>query len=247
MAVLSDFSAPDMILCSSRLRTSGEGEDSMEAASQRIVEYLYEALTDSRGSPACALVRLFKTHPFDALSPALQSFASAIAGATLPGSARCLTLMATAGDEPDWRSRAASRGHQAIPLPSLGAIEKIPMISQLIKQLGVEIAAVLEPDPAVIFDLAQKRYNVFHVERAAGSPYVPAQKDFVIRCGIKSVVGFGGILPSGELFALILFSRVHISHEIAQLFEPLALSAKVALVPFAGSRVFAATPHASRA
>jgi hypothetical protein len=239
MPDLSDFSAPDMIQCASHMRTSGSGRGSMEAVAQHLVDYLQGALTDSEGAVACPLVRLFKTHAFGKLSEELQTFAANLSTGSLSPDDRCLTLMASAGTEPTWSSRAASKGHQAIPLPSEAAIDQIPMISQLIRQLGVEIAHVVKPDPDVIFDLAQKRYSVFHVEHAKGSPYVPAQ-DFVEQFGIESVVGCGGILPSGELFSLILFSRVPISHDTAQLFEPLALSAKVALVPFSGSRVFSA-------
>ncbi|MBA3339435.1 MAG: hypothetical protein H0T54_06790, partial [Geodermatophilaceae bacterium] len=40
--------------------------------------------------------------------------------------------------------------------------------------------------------------------------------------GVKSVLGFGGALPSGELFAVILFARTHIAASVAQLFRPTA-------------------------
>ena len=42
---------------------------------------------------------------------------------------------------------------------------------------------------------------------AAGSPYIPAQEDFVQPVGIRSVLGFGGMLPGGDIFVVILFSR----------------------------------------
>ncbi len=51
------------------------------------------------------------------------------------------------------------------------------MISQLICQLGLDIGTVLKPDPAVVIDLEQKTFNVFHVPEAQGSPFVPAQAD----------------------------------------------------------------------
>jgi hypothetical protein len=61
----------------------------------------------------------------------------------------------------------------------------------------------------------------------------------VIPHGIRSVLGFGGVLPSGDLFAMILFSRVRIPREIAELFKTLSLNVKVALLPFVDRRVFA--------
>jgi hypothetical protein len=41
-------------------------------------------------------------------------------------------------------------------------------------------------------------------------------------------------LPSGEMFALILFSRVSIPTSTANMFRPLAVSAKLAVMPFVG-------------
>ena len=45
-------------------------------------------------------------------------------------------------------------------------------------------------------------------------------------------------MPSGELFATILFSRTPIPREVADLFKTLALNVKVALLPFVGTRIF---------
>ena len=71
------------------------------------------------------------------------------------------------------------------------------MVSNLINQLGVEITTLLVPEQALLLDLGQKSYTVFHVPHAVGSPYVSVQEDFVVPFGIQSLLGFGGILPSG--------------------------------------------------
>ena len=52
-----------------------------------------------------------------------------------------------------------------------------------------------------------KTYNVFHVPEAFDNPLIPAQEDFVLPYRIKSVLGFGGLLPSGDIFAVILFLK----------------------------------------
>ncbi|GIW55159.1 MAG: hypothetical protein KatS3mg082_1563 [Nitrospiraceae bacterium] len=87
-------------------------------------------------------------------------------------------------------------------------------------------------------DEREKSDNVFFILRAAGSPYVPVQQEFVLRYGIQSVVGFGGFLPSGNLFAVILFTRAETPRETAELFRTLALAVKVAVLPFDGGGVF---------
>lgn len=114
-----------------------------------------------------------------------------------------------------------------------------PMISQLIQQFGLEISTVLSPDPALLVDLEQHTYNVFHVPTASGSVHVPAQQEFVIPHRVQSVLGFGGMLPSGNLTAVVLFSKVKIERETANMFKTLALNVKMALLPFDQGAVFA--------
>lgn len=105
------------------------------------------------------------------------------------------------------------------------------MVAQLIHQLGLNAKTVVRPDAGIIVDSAERSFNVFHVLEASGSPYIPAQ-DFVQRHGIRSVVGFGGLLPGGDLFATIMFTKVPLPRESAELFKTVALSIKFKLLPF---------------
>jgi hypothetical protein len=149
-------------------------------------------------------------------------------------------MLATAGDQPDWNSRAKSNGHKAIPLASAEMVATIPMVSRLFSQFGMEVGAVLQPDPLLIGDMAQKTYNTFYIPEAVGSPYIPAQDDFVVPAGIKSVVGYGGVLSSGNLFAVIVFSKASIPQDVADRFRDLAAGTKDAVQSFASGPVFAA-------
>ena len=238
---LAGLGASDVTELGTRLEALGSGAPHMEEVANKIVGHLYENLVDKQnGQKACALVRFYKTHLYSELEPQLQEFARGILGeAPAPSDMRCLTLLATVGENPDWNSRANSAGHKAIPLPSEDFIAKIPMIARLVNQLGVEVSAVLRPDPAIIMDMEEKTYNVFHVPEAVGSPYIPAQSDFVIPCGVRSVVGFGGVLPTGDLYVVILFAKVPVPRAAADRFKPLALNVKAAVAPFAGKAVFA--------
>ena len=211
----------------------------MEDAAVDIVRHLYENLVDGEaGARAMALVRFFKTHPYDGLDAELHGFAVAVLGhVPVPLGMKCLTLLASAGVEPKWNSRHNSMDHKAIPLPSEELVHQFPMISNLVKQFGLQINLLISPDPSCLADLEQTTYNVFCVPQTPGSPYVPAQESFVIPYGIQSTLGFGGILPSGNLFAIVMFSKVAFSPEMADLFKPLALAAKVSILPF-GSAVF---------
>ena len=239
---LSRFGFRDMMDCRGRIRDLfADNPATLEEAAERAVEFFRSELVDERSQPACALVRFFKSHPYRDLPEDLQ----AVVRATSPGAAsvpdlRCLTLVATRGDEPDWNSRLTSRGHRAIPLMSVEMVQQAPMIAQLITQLGLPIANVVRPSRSLLLDQEQTSHNVFFVPRALGSPHIVAQEEFVARYGIESVLGFGGLLASGDLFAVILFSKVAIPPEAADQFRVVGLSLKIAILPFARKTLFRA-------
>ncbi len=85
------------------------------------------------------------------------------------------------------------------------------MISRLVSILGLDFSAIIKPNPGLIADLEQQTYNAFHVPEAVGSPYIPAQKDLVLPFGVQSVLGFGGVLGTGDLYVVTLFATVHVT------------------------------------
>ncbi|MDE3225111.1 MAG: response regulator [Nitrospirota bacterium] len=242
---LTRFSLREMAECGAVLRQLGDHAQSLEETAGRIVRYLYEHLggaeTDEK---ACVLVRLFKTHPFGGLDQDLQHYAKHLLG-TRPAtpSMPCFTLMATAGLLPEWNDRKQSQRFKAIPIADRQFVAQFPMFSQLMTQFGVELGTILGPRTDLLLDRHETSYNVFHVPDALGSPYVPCQEKFVVSHGVRSVLGFGGLLPTGSLFTVILFSKVPIPRDTAELFRTLALSVKIALLPFDGAADFTQETH----
>ncbi len=193
------------------LRRLGKDADSLESVAERCVQYFNENLRNSTTTePECALIRFFKTHAYGDLPPTLQTQARAVLSQSspLPAEVKCLTLLSTMGVQAEWCDRATSQGHQAIPLTSEKTVSQIPMIAQMIKSFGLDVSHVLDPKPDLLMDLEQKTCNVFYIPTAAGSEFIPAQAEFVQPFGVQSVLGFGGMLPSGNLFTVILFSKV---------------------------------------
>lgn len=237
---LARFTLADMVRCGGALRHLAAESASMEEAAQKVTRYLYEHLLDRTSNErCCVLVRLFKTHSYAGLSEELQTFAASMAaGAALTPDTKCLTLLASAGDEPQWNSRRTSKGHQAIPLLSEAMVEQSPMISQLIRQLGMTTAELLRTGPEILRELEQKEFGVFHVPSATNSPSIPAQKDFVAPYGVSSVLGFGGMLPDGDLFVVIIFARVAIPVSTADMFRTIALNLKLGLLSLLDKPVF---------
>lgn len=238
---LTRFTLRDMAECGFALRQFGLGVESMEEASNKIVRYFYENFcTKPTGEKSCALVRLFKTHPYEDLEVELAEYARSMLGDYPPWpTMKCMIPLATVGEQTEWNSRHTSVGHKAIPLASESVVAQMPMISQLIRQLGLDIKTVINPDPNLLVEIEQRKYNVFYVPEAIGSPYIPAQDSFVIPFGIKSVLGFGGLLPSGNMFAIILFLKIQIPMSTVQMFSTLALNVKTALLSFDRASVFA--------
>lgn len=232
MLCLSSFSLSDMLQMSAALRKMGADAATLGEVAQRTVRYLYDALHDERGQPACILTRCFKLHPYAALPPALKTIAQAQSSEPLMPEQKCLVLLATVGHLPRWCETQQSTGHRAIPLLGLPMVQQAPMISRLIQQLGLAVETVLAPAPDLILEMAQKTYNVFYVPEALGSPHIPAQEEFVRAYGVRSVLGFGGVLPDGNLYACIMFCRTFLSREIAEMWKTIATSTKLAMIPY---------------
>jgi len=232
---LARFTLRDMTEAGAVLRKLGDGASSMEEVANRVVRYLHESLVDPKtGGRECALVRFFKTHPFGELDNGLREFARDMLpepDAATPDMP-CLTLLASAGDRPEWNARRSSLAHGAIPLASEEIVLQTPMISRLLSQLGVRIEALLKRSPELLVEPEPSSFNVFYVPDARGSSCIPAQDDFVKPFGIESVLGFGGMLPTRDIFVVILFSRTPIPRETAGLFRTLALNVKAAALHF---------------
>ncbi|HEX9939223.1 MAG TPA: hypothetical protein VGB15_18920 [Longimicrobium sp.] len=238
---LRRFELREMLRCGLDVRRVARDAPSMDQAADAVVRYFHEAFVDPEsGERECALVRFYKTHPYGGLSHELRAFARERMAAPPDDAMKCLVLLATAGSEPAWNSPRLSRGHRAIPLPSVSIVERAPMIAQLIRQMGLDLTSVVAPRPELLQGLEGKTYNVFYVPQALGSEAIPAQDDFVRPHGIKSVLGCGGINFNGELYAVILFARVPVPQESADRFRNIALDLKMAIASFAEDQVFGA-------
>ncbi len=236
---LDHFDLEDLLECSSHLQASGDGQRSIEGVARELARYLRSCFVNKdTGTLALPLVRCYATVPFERLDAELRAVAMAAGGSASLTGVPCLTLLGTAGEEADWNERRRSHSHRAIPLPSKEAVTRLPMVAGLLTELGLDLGDVISPSPERTKVLDRHPCDVFYVPRALDSPLVPAQEDFVIPYGIRSVLGFGGTLPDGSMFAVVLFSTVPIPSDTADAFEVLALSVKVALLPFVHQPIF---------
>ncbi len=227
-ADLSDFSLGSMLRLVPALRELSANCGSVEQFAQRMSEFLHGAFVDGRGRLQTALVRVYGTAALGDLPTAEQQFVAR----TAPGlheRTMCLALLGTAGTRIGWQDRTASQGHRVIPLRDSAQVGRLPMIAALLTQLGIDIHALVAARTDIVLPARDDGYRVFYVPDAAGSPVIPAQ-DFVAEHGIASALGFGGALPGGEMYAVVLFSTVPVPLTAASLFGTVALSTSLAAV-----------------
>ncbi len=189
---------------------SRDSFSSHEQASQYIAEQLFREFCLEDGQPQLSLVRIFRLTDVDDLPPEVQQLVD-------EREQRVMALTGTWGIEEAWQHRTRSKGHQAVPISAIAVPERIPMFQEVLTQLGVDIEHLYETHELIVCD-DRPYQGTFYVPNAH-SPVIPAQDDFVIPYGIKSLVGFGGFIATQEvMYLLYAFANVPVSGEAARRF-----------------------------
>ena len=238
---LTKFSIQDMSEIGDALQQLELKAKNIDELSEMMVRYFFDNLGDTQtGEKSSVLVRFFMTYPYSSLDAELQQSADKMLGSESEDQEmKCLKLLATAGVQPEWNSTIESKGHRIIPLQNEEKVKKIfYMIYEFIDQMGMDISNVLYPDTKLSSELEERIFNVYHVPEALGNPHIPAQKEFIIPFRVKSLMGFGGMLPTGNLFIMLIFSKTKIPHKTANLFKNTALHIRMAALPFVNEKIF---------
>ncbi len=155
-------------------------------------------LSDRQYQSAFVLARLFTAERLEDLPERLQQLAANRSAEPLAPGTRCLTLLGTDGDLVEWQSPATSRAHQVIPLPSRDPLSRAPTVAALVRELGMDAAALLDEVDAADFDRVGTHSDIFYVADAPGIQRLIPDQLLVAEHGVRSVVGFGGLLPAGR-------------------------------------------------
>jgi hypothetical protein len=200
-------------------------------------------------SESIVLARAFCTVPFDELPPHRRRFVEELAekagvASSLRPVTPVLSLIGTHGTEPDWCVSGKSRGHLGIPLISATFVDAIPMISGLLKELGIPLDWADTYDTAMIEKTLGRTAGLFFVEDARratdqhGRKIISSQ-EFVASHGIRSVLGTGGGYVGGQIVILMLFCRDSFPRTAAECFMALIALFKRKTADLVGSgRVF---------
>ncbi len=229
---VSDFSLSDMMTCGAWIRGLSQHHASQSEYAKALVRIFHQHFQSDDGESEFALVRVFHSKRFKNLTPELQTMARS-RSSDVEDDTICLSLLATVGDQPEWCEVENSKSHRTIPLNNAETVRRLPMMSRLFKQLGISfngLGQIQSNDEVLVADT-----GVFHIQQAQGSEFVPAQEQFVEPFGIQSVVGFGDILPNGNLFVVIGFVKHEISAKVALLFSHLSHSTRLGWLPYIDS------------
>jgi PAS domain S-box-containing protein len=215
---LTRFRLRDAVACGASLRRISKGCEYLEDSAQLISEYFYEQLRDQHtGKRQIVLAQAFKSHLFSRLPEDLQAFArESVKYASTPDEFQCLSLLGTAGAEPEWNSRHEAIAHKAIHL--IGDLAKLPMLSALIVGLAwqADNRGTRGRDETCVL-----------VEDARNNPAFPMQETLVIPYEVKSVISFGCVLGNQDLFYIVLFTNIVMGKESAEMFRAVGLSVKL--------------------
>lgn len=214
----------------------------LEDAAQKYTDVMYEEFEDS-----IVLVRFFATCPFGKLPVPNQKFvtrltASAGISSLVNDQMLVLSLLGTRGERAAWNNRHRSQGHVGIPLASGAFIEAIPMMSRLLKELGLNLDWIDSGDTKVVAKTIGAMAGVFYVPDAKtavdqkGRKIIAAQ-DFVSGHNVKTVFGLGGGYLTSSVFASnIVFCREAIEKSQVELFIPVMNTLKTGTMRLASHR-----------
>ena len=242
---LTRFTLSDMVRMAGVIRGLSQGQSNVQAFGNQLSRYLEDQLRDDNGERQTVLVRFYATLPFSDLAAKDQIYAQRSTSAPLDEDTTCLTLLATAGRKPAWNDRNTSLGGRVMPLTEVAQVANHPLFAAVVEQTGLDVSTVLSRQEHLRPVGQRESYRQFHLQHAADHPGV-IPSAFVQAHGIGSVLGFGGALPIGGSFAVMVFTDAEVSSESAQLFGTLALSASLGGFARPGMPFFHGGPRTDR-
>lgn len=212
MLVLSQCDAADIEdYGRSHLQEYQDNLLSFEDAAQITTESIFKTFRTVEDNPFFALVRIFRFGPRGDVNEALLSQSDTDA-------TYWLTLMGSYGLEDAWCHRTGSIGHQLIPADSPAT----PMLRAAFDQIGLTFGRPQSLNTITLQGSSGSTLSqYFHVEQALGSPYIPAQDEFVDPYSIQSVLGIGCPFRDQSAYVCIAFSTEAINAEQADMFNSL--------------------------
>jgi len=219
---LATFNIDDLARCTKSVNKLGSDSETSADFASSLVTYLYDHFKNEAGKPACALIRFFQTMPYANIGKELQSIVDEeLQQQQGDDLMTCMILRATRGHIAEWNSTRYSNQHRVIPMPNEKTISRVPMLSQLIRALGFRLTGAGNSVNSADASSKTNQQDVLLVADPGDNSIIPEQAGFVVPFGIKSALGLGSLLPSGNMFALLMFTNVDLPVEIRETLKSL--------------------------
>jgi PAS domain S-box-containing protein len=212
------------------IKTNTENLTTSQEVCQTIAKTIYQSFSYSKGKNDFALCRIFKSCSFVDFPPHLKQHLRSSSKGKSHNEGKYIALLGTFGEKKDWCNISNSKNHKALPINNPQAIQKLPMMLALFKQIGFEISQNQNTGSIRFLKKEDVDFGLFMIKEAKGNPLIPDQKGFVVPFGIKSVFGFGGMFSTGNLFTAIIFSKKIITMKQAEIFHSLVPALKFAQI-----------------
>lgn len=208
---------------------------SLEEAAQRVTNFLFEVYEDS-----IMMIRFFATIPFHQLPVSTQRAANTLAEAEgitalMRDDTPVLTLLGARGGV-EMQNVKLSFG---IPLVSPEFIASIPMIAELLTELGFPVNGQKRMRPGIgkngDFETTSISFlsGIFYVPDAQHAVNARGEKiisavDRIAACSsdilskVQTIFGIGGAYIQGSFMTIIVFSRESLDRKTVELFMPVA-------------------------
>jgi hypothetical protein len=210
-----------------------QAPQSLEEASQTFVNILFEEFEES-----IAVIRLFVTIPFGKLPEAIQT--SVLRTADVPRQPLANTtptlMLLGLHEAEEFRN---AKHYFGIPLISPATVEAIPMIAQLLQELGFPFK---QPLRRAASKQESEEIETSSIGFLSGLFYVPDAQNAVNAKGqrilsvldqggiynhtatdeVETIFGIGGAYVSGPFIATVIFSREPLDRVLVERFMPLA-------------------------
>ena len=166
MTLISKLSFKDVVELQNKIKKIEDNHYTLAGAAQEYMSILFDELKES-----IILTRLFATIPYANLPKRNKEFVMDLASSggisdKIKDDTLILSLLASRGVKPEWNDPCNSIGHVGIPLASSDFIDKIPMMSRLLNQLGAGIDWIEEKDTKLVAQVFKSISGVFYVENA---------------------------------------------------------------------------------
>lgn len=252
MAMLKEIDFENFCKLHNQIYEDDKKSDCVEDVAQEYTRTLYNAFSES-----ISLIRIFLTVPFCELPDENKQFVqNLIRTKGLPEKldkmTPVLSLVGTSGIKPYWNDRRKSKDHIGIPLISADFIDSIPMMSRLLKQIGMGLDWIARGESKFIQDDAGSFKGAFYVRSANSETDSKGRKiivdqNFVNENKIKSVFGLGGgYLGCSTFFTSIFFLRETIEENTVNWFRSHPSLFKAATIKFVNKKmIFSEHNHCS--